>query len=282
MGVLGFGAGSLAVFVVAVGLFSCGGAEDVEDRVVERGSAARPPFEGPLVDAAAVTALECDGEAPYEHGKGEYGDGLATVQDSAEAALDDYMREAGLSFITPPEGYAVEKKGQSRVLLSYDVDGRSRVAVLLADDVGDWSGSRGWGVRTWAVCDPSELPPAVTDDLNIGVWEDQAGRRTPVTRIHSFQGSDHCGWEDITFVVVGPERTADWYVSDTHGEFLDYLRTTFSNDTALPHAAVDTGLRRDGRQLWVTPDKTAAYLVSVDDPNDVQRWPAAKQPIRCA
>jgi hypothetical protein len=38
------------------------------------------------------------GESPYQHGDGVYGDGLATVQGSAEAALDDYMSEFGLSF----------------------------------------------------------------------------------------------------------------------------------------------------------------------------------------
>jgi hypothetical protein len=41
-------------------------------------------------------------------------------------------------------------------------------------------------------------------------------------------------------------------------------------------------LRRDGRQLWIGPDEGAAYLVSLDDAPDVERWPAAKQPIRCA
>jgi hypothetical protein len=41
-------------------------------------------------------------------------------------------------------------------------------------------------------------------------------------------------------------------------------------------------VRRDGRQLWIGPDQEAAYLVSVDDAHDVERWPAAKQPIRCA
>lgn len=107
-------------------------------------------------------------------------------------------------------------------------------------------------------------------------------RAVPVTRIHSFQGAEHCAWEDITFLVVGPEETADWYLSDSPADFSGLLRTTFTNQTTLPEAASDTGLRRNGRQLWIGPDDEAAYLVSLDDAQDVERWPAAKQPIRCA
>jgi hypothetical protein len=126
------------------------------------------------------------------------------------------------------------------------------------------------------------LPPAVTDDLNIGVWEDESGQRVPVSRIQSFQGAEHCSWTDITFLLLGREQTADWYVRDTSGEFSGLLRTTFANETTLPEGATDAGVRRDGRQLWIGPDQEAAYLVSVDDAHDVERWPAAKQPIRCA
>jgi hypothetical protein len=32
----------------------------------------------------------------------------------------------------------------------------------------------------------------------------------------------------------------------------------------------------------VGPDEEAAYLVSLDEAHEVERWPAAKQPIRCA
>jgi hypothetical protein len=163
------------------------------------------------------------------------------------------------------------------------VDGRTKVSIFAADGVRDWSGDEGWGVRTWAQCDPSELPPDVTDDLNIGVWEDESSRRVPVTRIHSFQGAEHCSWDDITFLLVGPEEKADWYVRDTHGNDLSgLLRTTYENVEAIPEGATDTGLRRDGRQLWIGPDQKAAYLVSLDDAQNVERWPAAKRPIRCA
>ena len=117
----------------------------------------------------------------------------------------------------------------------------------------------------------------MTDDLNIGVWEDEADRRVPVTRIQSFQGAEHCSWSGHHVLLLGPERKADWYVKDARGELRELLHTTFSNDAKLPADATDTGFRRDGRQLWIGRAEHAAYLVSLDDPDDVQRWPQAKR-----
>lgn len=51
---------------------------------------------------------------------------------------------------------------------------------------------------------------------------------------------------------------------------------------ALPKTATDTGYHRDGRELWLSAKHEAAYLVSLSDPDDVERWPAAKQEIYCA
>jgi hypothetical protein len=105
----------------------------------------------------------------------------------------------------------------------------------------------------------------------------------PVTRIQSFHGADHCSWTDITFLLVGREESADWYVRDTSGgDFSGLLHTTFAHQATLPEGAIDTGLRRDGRQLWIGPDEEAAYLVSLDEAQDAERWPAAKQPLWCA
>jgi hypothetical protein len=266
-------------------LAACGGSEPATE-LVERSASATPPYAGPLDAGAAVSALECDGETPYEHGEGYYDDGLATVQSSPAAALRNYMRESGPGSIAPSDGYAVEREEGGRVLLSYDVDGRTKVAMVAADDVRDWDDDEGWGVREWAQCDPSEFPEAVTEALEIGVWEDESGRRVPTTRIQSLRGSEHCSDEYVTYVLLGPKLAADtpWYVSDTRGDgnFSGLLRTTFSDDATLPEGATDTGLRRGGRQLWIGPDKEAAYLVSLEDADDVERWPAAKEPLWCA
>jgi hypothetical protein len=274
---IGYRVGSLIVIALAGALLGgCGSA------VVDRSGSATPPYDGPLDARAAVGSLECDGKTPHRRAAGVYSDGLAKVQESAAAAVDDYMREAGLGLVLPSEAYAVEREREGGVLFSYDVDGRTKVAMFAADDVRDWNGDSGWGIRAWAQCDPAELPPDVTDELNIGVWEDESGRRVPVTRIQSFQGAEHCSWTDITFLRVKRKQKANWYVRDTKGEFGELLRTTFAGDATLPRGATDTGLRRGGRQLWIGPDREAAYLVSLDDPQDVDRWPAAKQRIGCA
>jgi hypothetical protein len=47
--------------------------------------------------------------------------------------------------------------------------------------------------------------------------------------------------------MLGPGRRRDWYVRDAGGEFGELLHTSFSGEAG-----------------------------------DVERWPAAKQPIRCA
>jgi hypothetical protein len=273
----------IVIAIAAVLVAGCGSEVDRGGLVVDRGRSATAPYDGALDAGAAVAALECGAKTPYQRAEPGYDDGLATVQASAEAALDDYMRESGPVYSTPSGGYAVEREQDGRVLFSYDVDGRTKVSMLAADGVRDWNGDEGWGVRAWAQCDPSELPTDVTDDLNIGVWEDESGRRVPVTRIQSFQGAEHCSWTDITFLLVGREKAADWYVRDSRGGDLSkFLRTTFAHEATLPADATDTGLRRDGRQLWIGPDKEAAYLVSLEDAQDVERWPAATQPLWCA
>jgi hypothetical protein len=122
----------------------------------------------------------------------------------------------------------------------------------------------------------------VTEPLNIGVWEDDSGERVPVTTIQSFQGSEHCDWQDITSFLVGPEENPDQYVRDTAGELAEHLLATFDADAELPDQATDTGFHRGGPQLWLGDDGKTAYLVSLDDADDVERWPAAKQPIWCA
>jgi hypothetical protein len=229
---------------------------------------------------AAGRALECAG-APYDGGGADYDSGLASTQDSPAEALANLFAEDPFWWQTPEEGYLLERQDDGRALLSYDVDGLTKVAFIAADDIRDWKKHTGWGIEAWASCDPSELPPAVSDAMTVGVWSDATGARVPSTSIRSFQGPEHCDWDDITFLEVGPERTADEYLRDTHGELADFLATTYSRAVLLPKDAVDTGYHRDGRVLWTVPDKKAAYLVSQKDVDDVERWPATATPIGC-
>jgi hypothetical protein len=206
------------------------------------------------------------------------------VQSSAAAAFRDYVANRGLGWQTPPDGYELAREEPRRALITYDVEDRVKVAVVVADGTRGLEDSEGWGVLAWAQCDPSELPMTVTDALNVGVWQAASGRRLPVTRVRSFQGAEHCDWTQLTFLLIGPdERTADWYVRDPAPErsgLAEYLHGGFEPQSALPEDARDTGWSRDGRRLWLGPE--AAFLVAADDPADVERWPATREPIWCA
>jgi hypothetical protein len=241
------------------------------------------PATGPVLyrSGAAARALECDG-APYDGGGAKYDSGLATVQRSAEDALENLLKEDAPSIALPTGGYRVERKDGARVLFSYDVGERTKIAFIAADGMRDFNKDEGWGVEAWAQCDPAELPAGVTDTFGIGVWQDQSGARVPVTKIQSFQGAQHCDWQDITFLLLGPESNSHQYLRDTSGELARYLRTTYDGHAHLPQAATDTGYHRDGRELWLGPRNDAAYLVSLDDTKVVERWPAAKKSISCA
>jgi hypothetical protein len=273
---------SLIAITIVLCCAGCGGAGE-DGSALDGGRSTAPPYKGPLSANAAVDALDCDGKTPYLHSTGSYDDGLATVQSSAAEAFDNYVDASGIGYSVPVEGYRVEREEAGRALISYDVRHRGKVAVVVAEGIRDWKDDVGWGVVAWAQCDPAEFPAEVTDDLNIGVWEDASGRRLPVTRVRSFQGAQHCSWTDVTFLLIGPDvRRADWYVRDATGELPDHLRGEFDPDATLPNDATFTGWTRGGRQLWLGPDNEAAYLVDIDDPHVIERWPAAKEPILCA
>jgi hypothetical protein len=280
---------ALVLVLASVLLAGCGGST-----VVVQGDPVPSPYEGPMSlprdhrdeatvperSGAAGRALECAGD-PYDGGGASYDSGLESVQDSATAALANLLDEDYVGDV-PQDGYRIERKDDGRVLLSYDVGGRTKIAFIAFENIQDYNGDTGWGVEAWASCDPSELPARVSDALGIDVWEDAARRRVPVTRIQSFQGGKHCDWQDITFLHLGPERDGDEYVRDRHGELAQFLRTTYDGSATLPTDATNTGLRRNGRELWLSAGHSAAYLVSLDDSNDVERWPASNEPIRCA
>lgn len=279
--------------VVTLLLAGCGTSTTV---VTTAGDPVPSPYGGPmhvkqsLADRASVMerggaaarALECDG-APGDGGGGDYADGgLETVQGSPAEALENYLDQETWGQV-PDVGYRVERDDGDRVLLSYDVDQRTKVAFIAADGIRDWNHDQGWGIESWAACDPAELPGDFTEQADIGVWTDVNGGRVPTDTIVSYQGAEHCDWQDITFVMLG--RPADGgiqFVSDAGGEFDTMLRSTYAASAKLPEDATDTGFRRDGRALWLTAEKDAAYLVNVADPTDVERWPAARQAILCA
>jgi len=292
--------------VVLVGtlvlLAGCGSASSIDGRATVATSESRDPtpYSGPMTaeqsfadratvmerSGAAGLALECVGR-PYQGGGGDYSDGLESVQGSPTQALQNWLESEGWGQL-PSSPYAVERDDGDRVLLSYDVDESTKVAFVAADGVRDYEDDEGWGIESWAACDPAELPASVTDSLGIEVWANAEGARAPISRIQSYRGPEHCDWQDITFLVLdqgsaeGGSDDGETYVRDPGGDLEGLLRTTYDPRSKLPRDAVGTGLHRDGRQLWLVPSQQAAYLVSTADSADVERWPAAKDSIACA
>jgi hypothetical protein len=230
----------------------------------------------PLLErvGAAGKALECDSPV-YVGERGYFGPNLEAVRKDAVAVIEEFMRRT-VAGPMPTSGYALERAADERVLFSYDVEDRTKVAFVAVDHKKDSVGREGWAMEAWAMCDPSELPEEVADDLGYGVWEDRSGHRVPLSTAHSFNGGEHCDWEDITFLRHGGND----YVRDPAGKLRDYLVTTFGKDVPLPPSARDTGLRRGGLALWTVPGGDAAYVVG--EGGSVERWPAAKQAIGCA
>lgn len=232
------------------------------------------------VPVRARAALACEGP-PYRTGGGDYVDGgLERVQDDAAAAVGDLVEEGFIGEV-PSSGYVLTGRTDGRALVTYEVAGRAKVAFVVEDGLSDWDGGEGWGVTSWASCDPSELPEEVTDELGIGVWVDEDGGRVPVTQVRSFDGPEHCDWQDVVFLQVGPERDAGQYLRDPAGTLAEVTEGRWAEGVALPRSAEDTGWRREGRQLWLVPDRSAAYLVATGDRDDVERWPAADG-VACA
>lgn len=285
-------AGHWAAVACVLAVSACG----TSAVVTGAGTPPATPYDGPLDVAAdpgdeekplaeragaAYLALECDAE-PGSGGAGDYDGGLEHVGGGPEDALEIWFEEVGWGAL-PETGYRIERDDGDRVLISYDVDRRTRIAFVVGDDVRDYRDDVGWGVLSWAACDPAELPADVTDALGIEVWTDADGRRVPTTTIRSHRGPEHCDWQRITFLSLGEDPDAEQFLRDVDHEF-GRARVTvrFSASAGLPPSATDTGYRRDGRQLWLGEDPRAAYLVSESDATDVERWPAVKEPIQCA
>lgn len=214
------------------------------------------------VPAKPADVLECDG-AWHEKGRGDYDSGLERVQGHPETALLDLIAQEASGL--PRAGYRVVARDRGRALLTYTKDGRTTAAVVTADGMRDYADGTGWGVEAWARCAPTG-------------WTDANGHPTSPHEIESFQGAEHCDWQEATFLVLDEDT---WYVRDPAGipDFARVLATTFKADATLPPHARNTGYRdAEGRTLHTTRD--AAYLVARD--GHTERWPRAAQPILCA
>ncbi|MET8076679.1 hypothetical protein [Streptomyces sp. NPDC005303] len=260
------------------------GCESGEGVVVE-GTAPATAYDGPmdvptkeldehspralrLVSGAAGRALECAGE--ISNGNGPDGWSEDDGGDSPEEGLALYfdLFDPG----DPRSGYRVERREADRVLYSYDVDGRTKVAVVVAKDQ---KGRPGWGPETSASCDPSELPAQWTASHGYEIWTDRAGERVPTTEVSSGAGDDHCGWGEVRFLDLGG-RT---YARDPEGLLEPGMLTTaYDGSVALPATANDTGYRYGDQELWLTDGRRSAYVRTRDG---VEAWPLLKGHMAC-
>ncbi|MEU2283294.1 hypothetical protein ABZ614_15440 [Streptomyces sp. NPDC013178] len=273
--------------LAAVTAVACGGGKG-RDVVVE-GTPPATPYSGPLniptreldgdtpqallaASGAAGRALECDGEM-YDGGGPDgwsKGDGGDTPEDGLRLHFDMFGPQV------PRSGYRAERGDADRVLYSFDVGGRTKVAVVVARDQQD---RPGWGPETSASCDPAELPADFTDSSWYEIWTDEHGERQPVTRIHTFVGAEHCGWQRARFLALGRGADARTYVRDPDGVLEPgLLNAPYDGDVRMPADAHDTGYRYENRQLWLTDDRATAY---VRTPDGVEAWPSAKDVIAC-
>jgi hypothetical protein len=280
--------GLVAVAVLATTVAVGCGAGEAVNPVVE-GTAPATPYSGPLyvptkdldesTEQAALTesgaagrALECDGEV-YSGGQGERWsrrDGGSTPEEGLKLYFDIEQPEL------PRSGYRSEREENGRVLYSYDVAGRTKVAVVVAKDR---KGGPGWGPEVSASCDPAELPASFTDSEEFEIWTDRQGQRLPTTTISSHAGPEHCDWQSAHFLYLGRGEDRRQYVRDPESVFeSDSLTAPYDGDVRLPDHARDTGYRLGDQELWLSDARSVAY---VRTPDGVEAWPMTKRMVGC-
>lgn len=237
---------------------------------------AEPDHPDPAARSGAAGQLvDCDAGVSNGSTASNVG-GPPTGGSTPEEGLALFLQQ-GL-FSLPGEDFRLAAHTEDRALFLYDVDGRARVAVIVAlagSSEQVWH-DRGWGVETFATCDPAEYAPAADDELPLSVWVDGDGNRVSTSSITTRQGHEHCGWQRVTFLQLGERQ----FVRDADAVIpAERLAATYQADAVLPPDAVDTGFRQDARALWLAADGTAAYLV---DEQRVERWPAARDRILCS
>jgi hypothetical protein len=141
-------------------------------------------------------------------------------------------------------------------------------------------------------------PLAHPFDDAVGIWYDAEGeplsRERPLV-MQVYRGSQHCGWQDLIFLLVSSplgseipgayladERTRTFVRLSTSDDLpIEYFAATFDADADLPSNARDTGFHRDGWHLWVVDDRIDRAVWLVRD-EIVERWPAMTEQVACA
>ncbi len=213
--------------------------------------------------------LECDGPPSTVGGLAE-DFGPTGGGRTAQAAFADWQDKH--AFALPREGYVLGWSDEERSLYVYSVWGRVKVVVLISTRLGPVVGPR-FTVDEIRACNRDEFGSGAVDGQR--QWSNS---ETGAVLIE-IPGHAHCAWQSIRFLDLTLNGEPRQYVRDP----LSLLSTeslfgTLGRDVALPDDAVFSGYRSGVLELWLTPDDTAAYVVS---PTGVDRWPRAREPLGC-
>lgn len=257
---------------------------------ISLGEEASRSYEGPLHQregegrhpraGAAGDVVDCNAWGTGGAFRGEvYSEG-ATSDDPAGAVKTAFSE--GL-FLSMPRDLAVAAKSDDRVLYVAEVAGVSKAALIVHDDEGtEGAGGDGWYLESWAVCDIVELQADFVEQLGYEVWTDADGQVLPTRRLEVFRGSEHCDWQDMTFLSLGrwddkvPTFVRD---PDPDPELREYLAEPYRAHTTLPEDVVDSGFRRGGDRLWLASDRSRAFVGAA--PDDVELWPRMVKRLGC-
>ena len=222
---------------------------------------------GGVVQCSTPVSGGTAGDSPYAEG---------ATADTLEGAWRTARSER--LFDGASTGYDIAASDDTRVLYVYAVDGAAKQAVVMRNGPAtEGAGGPGWYVESWARCDMSEFPDSVAA-ANFGqqIWTNAAGERMPTGRIVSAPGPEHCDWHDMTFLRLGDDAV---YVRQPHRDLRSYFGEPFDPSLPLPEGAIDTGYRRAGDHLWLSPTEHRAY---VGDSGGVEMWPRTIKPLGCA
>ena len=119
-------------------------------------------------------------------------------------------------------------------------------------------------------------------------WE-LSGQDVDLDVIHSYQGEEHCDWQDVTFLQVawplgtsGAQGKARMYVRDPERVLAEQSLAEFQSDARLPEDAEFTGYSSEVGELWLAPgdQDTVAYVVTKDGEH-VEAWPRTRSLMGC-
>lgn len=279
---------AVVLLVVLAGLSGCGREDGVDVARPAEPSEAGTPYAGPLYvgldDArnatdretgAAGQIVQCTTRVTGDFRPGRYegGETGPTPKVGLQTAFDEGYIEG------PQQGYLLERQEGDRVLFTYRIDGVVKVATVLLNGPAQGAPA-GWHLESWARCDPSEFRDEELWADGWEIWTDTEGRRVPTYEVFSARGPEHCDWTAMTFLRLG-DNEEQAYVRRAWAEYVgDHFAEPYRAAVELPGDAIDTGYRREGRHLWLSPDRKRAY-VGAPGAGSVELWPRMTQPLQC-